>query len=84
MGDNQTAAPFDKVDELHIHKKVTLLVLAYDDRAPGQPSALDVLNHLYMTSSPVLYKVHMLTLELDSPSQDDLRKVYAALQHIHQ
>lgn len=69
---------------LHNALRVTLLMLAYDDRAPGKPSVLDVLNHLYNTSSPVLSKVHMMAQELDSPSQDEWRKVYNALQHIHQ
>lgn len=81
---NHSSSVYEMCCRLHNLYRVTLLMLAYDDRAPGRPGVLDVLNHLYMTSSPVLFKVHMLAMELDSPSQDDMHKVYIALQHIHQ
>lgn len=58
--------------------------LTYKDRTPGTPTVLDVLNTLYLTSSPVLDKVKVLSLELRKPKQLEYQKVYAAFQHLYQ
>jgi hypothetical protein len=61
-----------------------LLHLAYDGSSPGSQSALDVLYNLYLNNSNALGKVLMLSLEIPIPSQAELPKLYAALQHTQQ